>query len=90
LDGGQPWKVILALASLSRTERQLIGFTELANACRDRAGLRDHAHIREILSTLALTQLVIEQKRGPEPSYHFGPELLRRWLQQQGHIRALR
>jgi AAA+ ATPase superfamily predicted ATPase len=90
LDGGQPWKVILALASLSRTERQLIGFTELANTCRDRAGLRDHAHIREILSTLALTQLVIEQKRGPEPSYHFGPELLRRWLQQQGHIRALR
>ena len=42
------------------------------------------------IATLALTQLVIEQKRGPEPSYHFGPELLRRWLQQQGHIRALR
>jgi hypothetical protein len=90
LDGGQPWKVILALASLARNERQLIGFNELANTCRDRAGLRDHAHIREILRSLVLTQLVIEEKRGPDPSYYFGPELLRRWLQQQGHVRLLR
>ena len=73
LDGGQPWKVILALASLSRSERQLIPFTELANACKDRAGLKDHGHIREILRSLTLTQLVNEERRGPEPATASAP-----------------
>jgi hypothetical protein len=90
LDGGQPWKVILALALLAKNERQLVSFNELATTCKDRAGLRDPAHIREILRSLAVTQLVLEERRGPDSSYYFGPELLRRWLSQQGHTRALR
>ncbi|PWT97155.1 MAG: hypothetical protein C5B51_31905 [Terriglobia bacterium] len=90
IEGGQPWQVILALASLAKTERQLIGFTELAKTFGERTRLRDHGHIREILHTLALTQLIVEEKRGPETSYYFGPELLRRWLRQQAHGRVLR
>jgi len=90
LDGGQPWRVILCLASVAKGERQFVSFSELATTCRDRAGLRDLGHFREIVRLLVLTQLISEEKRGPEPSYSFGPELLRRWLQQQGHTRALR
>ena len=90
LDGGQPWKVILALALLAKNERQLVSFNELSTTCKDRAGLRDPVHIREILRSLAVTQLVVEERRGPDSSYYFGPELLRRWLSEQGHTRALR
>jgi AAA+ ATPase superfamily predicted ATPase len=90
LQGGQGWKVLLALAILAKAERQLVGFPELATLCKDRAGLPDRDRVRELLRSLTLTGVVVEEKRGPEPSYYFGSELLRRWLQEQGHTKTLR
>jgi AAA+ ATPase superfamily predicted ATPase len=90
LDGGYPWKAILALAILAKAEHQLVGFNDITSVCKDRAGLPDRERVRELLSFLALTKVVVEEKRGPEPSYYFGPELLRRWLREQGHTRTLR
>ncbi len=90
LQGGYPWKVLLTLAILAKAERQLVGFNELAALCKDRAGLPDRERVRDLLRSLTLTGVVVEEKRGPEPSYYFGSELLRRWLQEQGHIKTLR
>jgi AAA+ ATPase superfamily predicted ATPase len=89
ISGGQAWKVILSLARIAKNEHQLVGFSELAATCKELAGLSETVQLRGILRSLGLTQLVVEERRGPEPSYLFGPELLRRWLREQGHTRTL-
>lgn len=80
LQAGQPWKVMLCLAELSKVERQAIPYHTLAASCRDHAGIPDKQRLHQFLKLLGMTQLITEDKRSPEPTYRFRPELLRRWL----------
>jgi len=90
LNGGRPWKVMLCIAALAKEERQRVPFRDLAAYCRGHAGLPDQDLLRKIISSLTAPKLILEDRLSPEPSYRFGPELLRRWLRESGRTQEVR
>ena len=84
LEGGVPWRLLLSVANLAETERQIVSWERIVEMCEESfgAGLT-HDDCSQALKLLTSSQILGEQQTGDTVGYFVRPDLLRIWLRKK-------
>ena len=84
LEGGVPWRLLLSVANLAKTERQIVLWEKIVEMCEESfgAGLT-HDDCSHALKLLTSSQILGEQQTGDTVGYFVRPDLLRIWLRKK-------
>jgi hypothetical protein len=87
LDGGVPWRLLVALAHLAARQQQRVRWESIADLCRADLGMNaEFSECGHALTLLKNSQIVGEEQTADTLSYFIRPDILRIWLRTQNHF----
>jgi hypothetical protein len=87
LDGGMPWRLLISVAHLAASERQVIPWEALANTCSGAFGMTaSHSECSHALTFLTNSRILGEQVSDESIGYFIQPDILRIWLRKKNYF----
>jgi len=87
IDGGLPWKALLALAASADSPHKYVRRDEIQETLRRRLNMQLSSNgMQTAMDTLVLSKIVGNEPKSPVPSFHIRPDMLRMWLRKQRFI----
>ena len=87
LDEGVPWRLLVAIAHLSKGEQQRVPWEQIAELCEAELGMTaEFTECGHALTLLKNSQIVGEEQTERTLSYFIRPDILRIWLRTRNHF----